>query len=33
MYVMAGLLVIGLISNLLVKPVSQTYHEPETEKA
>jgi MFS family permease len=29
MYVMAGLLVIGLISNLLVKPVSQTYHEPE----
>jgi UPF0716 family protein affecting phage T7 exclusion len=28
MYIMAGILVIGLISNLLVKPVSAKYHEP-----
>jgi len=29
MYIMAGLLIIGLISNILVKPVSSKFHEPE----
>lgn len=29
MYIMAGILIIGLISNILVKPVSAKYHEPE----
>ncbi len=32
MYVMAGLLIIGLLSNLLVTPVNKKYHEPETSK-
>jgi MFS family permease len=29
MYIMAGILIIGLISNILVRPVSAKYHEPE----
>lgn len=29
LYIMAGILIVGLISNLLVKPVSSTYHQPE----
>jgi MFS family permease len=32
MYVMAALLVVGLLSNLLVKPVSSKYHEPILQK-
>jgi MFS family permease len=33
MYIMAGILVIGLISNLLVRPVSAKYHEPAKEQS
>jgi MFS family permease len=33
MYIMAGILIIGLISNILVKPVSKKYHEPETDES
>jgi hypothetical protein len=33
MYVLAGLLVIGLICNLLVKPVSPRYHMSKEELA
>ena len=29
LYIMAGILILGLISNLLVKPVSSKYHQPE----
>jgi MFS family permease len=33
MYIMAGILIIGLISNILVKPVNARYHEAKAEKA
>ena len=29
MYIMAGILIIGLISNILVRPVNEKFHEPE----
>ncbi len=33
MYLMAGLLIIGLVANLLVRPVHPKHHHPETSKA